>query len=458
MEKITRQANWEMLADDKANEIVRCLCEKGWDAYIAGGAARDMLCGEKPMDYDVVTDAPYEIVKALFQNRKVSLVGESFKVCIVDGVEVATYRKDTYFGLSNKNCEIKEANSIEEDLARRDLTINAIAVCPYTGDVVDHHGGIDDLRNRVIRFTGNPKDRIYEDPCRILRACRFLAKIQGTFDPETRQALEKHRKLVLHYVAPERIRLEILKALKYPKASLFFDALHEIDLLQDIFPGLDACYGHAGGPYHDETLDQHFKAVGDYLTIRKPLLRLCGYLHDIGKPPAAAMVDQKLNFIGHERLGAEMVINELENLRFSRKEVIYVSHLIRHHMRSVDANISNKAVRRLLKKLKDDGVDWKDWLMLKVADSMGNAKKTTRPADIGRMVLKIWRQLKPMAENTALSINDLKVNGNDLKEAFDLDTGPEIGRLLAKLLDRVLDDPKLNSRSRLLRLAKDLLL
>lgn len=446
-----------MLAEDKASEIVRCLCEKGWDAYIAGGAARDLLRGEKPLDYDVVTEAPYEVVKALFQDRKVSLVGESFKVCIVDGVEVASYRKDTYFGLSGKHCEVREAKSIQEDLARRDLTINAIAVCPHTGDVVDQYGGIDDLRNRIIRFTGDPRKRIYEDPCRILRACRFLAKIEGRFEVHTREALKRHRHLVRQYVAPERIRLEIMKTLAYPKASLFFDALYEIGLLQDIFPGLDACYGHAGGPHHGETIDQHFKAVGDCLPPRKPLLRLCGYLHDIGKPPAAKIVDQKLNFIGHERLGTEMVRNILHNLRFSRKEVSYVSKLVRHHMRSVNPDTSEKAVRRMLKRLNDDGVEWKDWLLLKLADRKGNAKKITKPEDVRAMVMKIWRQVKPKAEIRALRLKDLKVDGNDLKHAFDLDDGPEIGRLLAQLLDHVLDDPQLNSRDKLMRLAKNLL-
>jgi len=107
-----------MTNEESANKIVRCLCEEGWDAYIAGGAARDLLSGEVPLDYDVVTEAPYEVVKKLFADRKVSLVGASFKVCIIDGIEVATYRKDSYSGLSNKNCKVLEAETIQEDLAR----------------------------------------------------------------------------------------------------------------------------------------------------------------------------------------------------------------------------------------------------------------------------------------------------------------------------------------------------
>ena len=215
-----------MPEEKTANEIVRCLCEEGWDAYVAGGAARDMLSGDTPYDHDIVTEAPYEIVKDLFHDRKVSLVGASFKVCIVDGIEVATYRKDSYFGLSDKNCEVEEAETIQEDLARRDLTINSLAFCPYSGDIIDEYGGIDDLRKRVVKFTGNPIDRIMEDPCRILRACRFLSRIEGKFDPDTFQSLKEHSFLVRDYVTPERIRLEILEFSKNK-----FYKIHEFGMI-----------------------------------------------------------------------------------------------------------------------------------------------------------------------------------------------------------------------------------
>lgn len=437
-----------------ATEIIRRLCQQGWEAYLAGGAARDILNGEKPDDYDVVTRAPYEKVKELFKDRKLSLVGASFKVCIVDGVEVSTYRKDTYFGQSAKNCQIREASTIQEDLARRDITINSMAFCPYNGDIIDEYGGIDDLKNRVIKFTGNPVDRILEDPCRILRACRFLAKIEGRFDPPTFIALKNNVLLVEKEVAPERIRLEIVKALQYKRPGLFFDAMHDIGILGFVFPGLEACYGHDGGMYHDETIDLHSKIVGDSLSPRKPMLRLAGYLHDIGKPATAKIKDNKLSFINHAGIGEEMVKEAMGKLKFSLKEISYVRALTRHHMRYIEYLGKPKAVRKMLKAFSEDNVDWKDWLCLRIADTKGNLKKKDLdPKEIKTIVLKIRQELKPSLRKAALTINDLKVSGRDIMKALDLEAGPQIGRILDSLLECVLEQPELNTKDALLNIA-----
>jgi tRNA nucleotidyltransferase (CCA-adding enzyme) len=427
----------KMTNEETATEIVRCLCEEGWDAYIAGGAARDILAGDVPLDYDVVTEAPYEVVKKLFSDRRVSLVGASFKVCIVDGIEVATYRKDSYFGLSAKNCQVLEAENIREDLARRDLTINSLAFCPYTGDIVDDYGGIDDLRNRIIRFTGDPKQRIYEDPCRILRACRFRAKIEGQFDPETFQAMKTYSHMVREYVAPERIRLEILKAMKCRKPSLFFDGLHEIGILDHVFPSLNACYDHEGGDYHGEIIDEHAKIVGNDLSPRNPLLRLAGFLHECGKPPAMNKSETgKVSFVGHEQAGADLVAVELRKLKFSVREISYIKGLVFHHMRSFETLTTPSAVRKMLKAFREDGVNWKDWIQLRIADRKGNTKKADyHRFQIKDIVLAIHKELKPAFAPAVLSIKDLAVRGDDVMKALGLKPGPEVGRILKALMD-----------------------
>jgi tRNA nucleotidyltransferase (CCA-adding enzyme) len=445
-----------MTNEESANKIVRCLCEEGWDAYIAGGAARDLLSGEVPLDYDVVTEAPYEVVKKLFADRKVSLVGASFKVCIIDGIEVATYRKDSYSGLSNKNCKVLEAETIQEDLARRDLTINALAFCPYSGDIVDEYGGIDDLKNRIIRFTGDPRARIYEDPCRILRACRFRAKIEGKFDPDTFQALKEYSSLVRDYVTPERIRLEILKALKYNKPSLFFDSLHEIGILDHISPSMERCYGHDGGEHHGETIDEHIKIVGDVLSARNPLLRLAGFLHDCGKPVSAKnSKNGQLIFIGHEQAGANIVEAELRKLRFSHKEISYIRGLILYHMRSFENLTTPNSLRKILKNFREEGINWKDWMQLRIADRKGNKKKADYDrSQIKNIVLSIRNELKPVSAQAVFSIQDLPVNGNDIMKEFDLKPGPDVGRILKALLEYVLDNPEANIREKLLEFAR----
>ena len=447
-----------MTEEEKAKEIVRRLCEQGWDAYIVGGAARDLLSGQAPIDYDVVTKAPYEVIQAIFRDRKVALVGVGFKVCIVDGIDVATFRKDVCFDLSDKDCQVKTAMSIHEDLARRDLTINAIAFCPYTGAVVDDFGGLEDLKNRIIRFTGDPGQRILEDPCRIIRACRFLAKLEGAFDPATFEALKAYGHLVKKQVAPERIRLEILKTMRYRRPSLFFDSLHEIGLLALIFPSMEQCYGHEGGKHHIETIDDHLRSVGDSISPNRPLLRLTGYLHDCGKPAAACLDDDNQTvFTKHEKTGAETVELELKKLRFSLKEIAYIKAHILYHMRSFESIATPKAVRKLLRDLQNADISWKHWLLLKMADQKGNQKKAPYSRDrIRTVVLDIRNELKPQKGAAALCIADLAVNGKDIVKAFDLEPGPQVGRILNFLIEQVIERPELNTRERLLSLAANL--
>lgn len=433
-----------MSQEEKANRIVGRLCRGGWEAYIAGGAARDILNGEVPSDYDVVTNATYDEILSLFRDRKTKVVGAGFRVCLVEGIEVATYRRGVGLGSPDP------AASIQEDLARRDLTINAMAFCPYNGNIVDEHGGLKDLKNRIIRFTEDPEKRILEDPCRIIRACRFMAKLEGRFDPETGKALQHFGYLVREQVAPERIRLEIIKALQYARPSIFFNALHEIDVLKYVSPGFESCYGHPHGKYHAETVDEHIKMVGDHISPRNPLLRLAGYWHDHGKPAAAVCRNNNVSFPGHSALGADMAGEELARLKFSQKEVKYIQALTLHHMRSIHPGDKPRAVRRTLKKLKDDQVFWKDWLRLKIADTKGNLKKSNLSAgEIKGIVFMIREELR---RETAFSIKDLAINGTDVIRILNIGPGPRIGEILNKLLEKVLDDPDLNTRERLIQL------
>ncbi len=438
----------------KAGEIVKTLCDKGWQAYIAGGAARDLLSGATPEDYDVVTNASYDEIRTVFKGRKLKVVGNSFRVCIIDGIEVATYRKDTDYGSDEREGEAAE--SIHEDLARRDLTINAMAFCPYNGEIVDDFGGVDDLKKRIIRFTGNPHDRIAEDPCRIIRACRFYAKIKGAFATESLEALKENGHRIREEVAPERIRLEILKAMKYPEPGLFFDALHEVGILDIVFPGMEACIAQDGGQYHGETVYEHQKVTGDALPKNRPLLRLAGYLHDIGKPVDAEHNNGNINFIGHERTGAKMVKVLMTSYKFSLKETTYVTSLINLHMRSIEKGIRKRVVRKVLKAFVDSGITWKDWFLLKVADRKGNlVKDDFSRNELKAIVMRINSVLYPEEGEPAFNIRDLTINGRDVIQELNIKQGSEVGRLLRQSLDYVLDDPCRNTREELLKFVKE---
>lgn len=433
--------------------IINRLLFAGYEVYVVGGYVRDKLRGLPAKDCDVATNATPEKIAKLFSDFNLNSTGTMFKVMIVEGVEVATYRTDTYFGLSAKNCEIAAAKTIHEDLARRDFTINSLALCPFSGNIVDEFGGKEDLKNGIIRFTGDPEKRIYEDPCRILRACRFLAAIEGKFDPETLEALKRNVELVKQHVTPERINLEIIKSLKYRRPSIFFKALHDIGILGEIFPSLEACYGFDGGPHHGETVFDHSMIVGDAIPAEYPALRLSGYLHDVGKPVVANYKEGGLSFEDHEKESAEIAGHELKKLKFSNDDINFVKGYVRYHMRQVKEDSTPKSVRRLIKALKEADVDYQLWLMLKEADRKGNLNRENYTSDeLQEMRSAIECELNGRTD-AAFGIKDLAVNGQDIMEALEIKPGPKVGETLKALLEAVLDEPGLNNQEDLLKLA-----
>jgi tRNA nucleotidyltransferase (CCA-adding enzyme) len=425
-------------------DIITRLCDAGHHAYITGGAVRDILAGLPAKDEDVVTDATPEELQQLFPDYKVVTVGKSFGVTLIDGIEVATFRKDKYAGLDARKCLVEFVGSLEEDLARRDLTINAMAFCEQSGEIIDPHGGQQDLKKKIIRFVGDPVDRIYEDPNRIIRACRFLAKIDGAFDCNTFEALSNHATFVRDNIAKERIRLEILKALELPKPSTFFRALFDIGALQYIFPSMVPCAAHVHGKHHREDIFTHLMICGDHLTPARPLVRLAGYLHDIGKPISHTK-DGK--FIGHELESASLVNTELRGLRFSSEEVEVVASLVLCHMYPIK-EAGKKQIRKLLAKLVDCGVDFRDFLRLRFADRKANlAKPDLTLQDIRDIV---GRFMEVINAKPAFSVKDLAINGKDVKDKLHIEPGPEVGRYLKKLFEYVLEyGPEANTRENL---------
>lgn len=420
--------------------IIDKLCKFGFKTYIVGGAVRDMLLGKDATDIDITTEATPDEVESIFNNC--SNVGKSFLVSLVDGIEVATFRKDRYNGLSAKNCSIERTTTIVNDLSRRDLTINAIALCPKSGDIIDPFNGVNDINTKTIRFVGNPYDRIFEDPCRIIRAVRFCTVLDGHFESETYEALKQNAHYVTDYVAPERIRIEILKVLKEKKASRFFKILKDLNILKDILPSLDATFDFDGGPYHNETVFDHCMYVGDNISTNCVYLKLAGYLHDVGKPISFNPSQQ--NFTGHEKTGAIQVAVDLRKLKFTNDELNYISNLIELHMRNIK-NVSPKAIRKLLVRLKERNIHFTSWLRLKLADRKGNTAKT--PYTFNEIINMIQSIEQETVEsiNTPLTIKDLKISGNDVMRFKNLKPGPEVGKILKDLFEIVLEDPSKNN-------------
>lgn len=428
-------------------DILEKLLYLEFEGFLVGGSIRDKFLGKDPYDFDIVTNC--RNLEKIFKNQKIKLVGKSFNVFLINGIEVASYRKDVYFGFSDKNCQIDYAKTIEEDLSRRDLTINSMAHNPFSDRLVDPFGGMNDLNRKIIRFTGNAKDRILEDPNRIIRACRFLCMFEGEgrFSRNTLNAMIENTYLI-KYIKPERIRLEILKAMKHQHASIFFSALEIIGCLKMIFPELSRGVYHNHGKYHVEDVYEHSMLVGDNISPKYPLIKLAGYLHDIGKP--ASYNANTCNFIDHEKYGYEICMSNLKNLRFSNEEIKFICNLIRMHMTTIK-NLKMKTVRQILHRFEKYNVKFQDFLRLKIADRQGCIVKDPYKISEIKRVLELKEKSKNL--NETFKITDLKINGWDLME-LGVPKGPMIGFFLKTIYNDVLNNPELNDREVLLEQIK----
>ncbi len=423
--------------------IIARLGENGFKALIAGGAVRDTMLGRKPEDLDILTNAPIERLESLFSDQQFKIVGRTFPVCLVNGVEVSASR----YGSGH-------ADFPESDLGRRDFTINAMAFDPVAEKIFDPFNGRKDLEDGIIRFTCDPEKRIMEDPVRMVRACRFAALINGSFSLSALELIMQNRDLVTDGIARERIYNEIVKALSLEKPSLFFGALRETGLLVKIFPSLDRCWDLDGGPHHGETVFEHCLLVGDALPLSSPMLRLAGFLHDAGKFDAANRRKGHLSFEGHENHVAA-VVKDLADLRFPGSDIDFITAMIKCHMRPLNPDTGPKAARRLLAMLDRYSVSWRDFMRMRIADRKGNLAKPDYK--ISQIRARVEILMKEIRNNSAFNMNALNISGREIQRILGLPQGPEIGRIKRMLFEKVVDNPELNTPDNLEKLCRNLL-
>jgi tRNA nucleotidyltransferase/poly(A) polymerase len=456
---------------EKIRTFLSQLEQNGHAAYIVGGAVRDMLIGIEPEDWDIATSAVPGQIKATFMYliKSVKQIDAAFPVVLVDGIEIATFRVDAYE--NGEQVTVETVKTIEKDLARRDLTVNAMAM-DKNGNIFDPYGGHRDLVNGIIRFVGDPVKRIYEDPCRIIRACRFLASIDGHFSEGTHVALYNSVHYGHHVKIPsERIRLEILKAMKCKKASKFFIALHGIGLLAEILPSLAATFGADHGQYHSENIFDHMMIAGDFAgkhfpahCLRKPMFRLVNYLHDIGKS-TPNYKDGDVHFYDHEVKGAAMIETELKSLKFTTAEIKYAKNLVLVHMRG-HVKMSPKSTRKCIKTFRKLDVNWKEWLALKCADRAANVSRSSQPLKVQKIAKKFLHELedKPHKKGPGdqhfydsakqhpkpcFEIKQLAISGTRIQKLLGIGPSMVIGVILEFLLTQVINNPDLNTREQL---------
>jgi tRNA nucleotidyltransferase (CCA-adding enzyme) len=434
---------------DEIISVVKRLQEAGHEAYLVGGCVRDLVMGAEPDDYDVATNArPDEVTKLFPRTAPTGIKHGTVTVIGKRGqYEVTTYRCDGKYGDARHPDEVKFTGDIKEDLARRDFTIGAMAYDPINDDFLDPFGGVNDFRERIIRAVGDPGERFYEDGLRPLRAVRFAARFDFAVDPATFAAipgvLDRVKK-----VSAERVRDEIMKMLEQaPKPSYGLELMRESGLMELFIPELLEGYGVGQNKFHAYTVYLHNLYTCDNAPADKPLIRMAALLHDVAKPHTRRDSKGRVTFYNHQVVGAKMVKRILERLRFSKRDRDLVVHLVYHHMFGYTDEWTDAAVRRFIRKVGREFVD--DLFELRVADTIGSGRPRAFPAYLEKLKRRIDREL---ASQDAFSVKDLTIDGEDVMKRLGINPGPDVGNALKFLLERVLDDPALNEREKLLEL------
>jgi tRNA nucleotidyltransferase (CCA-adding enzyme) len=428
------------------------LAADGHQAWLVGGSVRDVLLGRspapaKPVRWDVASDRAPDEVRAVFP--RVEGVGERHGTVLVlwEGLEleVTTFRREGEYGDARRPDQVWFTKDVLEDLARRDLTVNALAYSIADGRLLDPYGGARDVLRRTLRAVGDPLERFREDALRPLRVARFAAVLEMDPEEETRAALAGVSDRI-GALAVERVLAELERLMGAPRPSRGFEILREAGLLARWLPELAACRGVPQNRFHAYDVYFHSLYSCDAASPEKPEVRWAALLHDIGKPGTRVERAGEGTFHGHEELGARLADARLAALRFPNESRARIVHLIREHMFDFQTTWSDAAVRRFIRRVGVENVA--DLFDLRLADALGNG---TRGPDTRRLEAMAKRIERVLREASALSVHQLAVDGDDVMRALGLPPGPEVGRVLTTLLEQVIEQPALNTRPALLQ-------
>ncbi|EFI41882.1 CCA tRNA nucleotidyltransferase [Peptoniphilus sp. oral taxon 386] len=424
-------------------EILNILNMRGHLGYIVGGSLRDMLLDRIPFDFDIATDAkPYEI-EEIFEDYLFYSIGKKYGTITIKYkdyiVELTTFRKEGIYENHRYPTEVFFTENIEEDLKRRDFTINAMAM-DGNGNIIDLYSGISDIKSRVIRTVGNADDRICEDALRILRAIRFAGTLDFKLDCDLKDAIIKNRSL-LNNISKERIASEFNKILLSEMPSKSLKLMADTKVLDIIYPKLYNTVGYnQKTPYHNKTLFEHLLCVVDNVP-KNFELRLAALFHDIAKPSTLSVDKNGIgHFYGHAELGAKMAEEILRENRYSNSTIKKVSTLILYHMKVHD-NMTDKALRRQIRKVGAENI--LELYELMIADRF--CTMTNRDT---KFLLDRKNRITELLKESTSKEKFLAVNGRDIM-TLGFKEGKIIGEILEYITEVVLDDPSLNNREEL---------
>lgn len=448
--------------------ITQKMKEAGFDAYLVGGCVRDLILTRSVRDWDLTTNALPEDIQKIFPDsfyeNKFGTVSvktgseiEALKI-----VEITPYRVESQYQDKRHPDEIKFSKTLEEDLKRRDFTVNALALSVAEGmtpGLIDLFNGQKDLKEKIIRTVGSPEERFGEDALRLLRAVRFAAELDFTIEENTKKAIKKLA-ASLEFISKERIRDEFEKIILASKAAWGVELLADLDLLKYVAQELTEGIGVIGVTkkkkghikYEELSVFEHNLKTLDYAAQQNFNLetRLASLLHDLGKPRTKKGEGLGASFMAHEQVGARMAIQVLERLHFPKKVIEKTVALVRWHFFFYNVDeVTEAGVRRLIRRVGPENIQ--DLLSLREADRSGSGLPK-----ISSYRLKHLRYMIERVSRDAIQPKMLKINGNDLMKILEISAGPKIGWVLNALLEEVLDNPKQNEKKYLVSQAKKL--
>jgi len=408
--------------------ILNRLKNAGHQAYIVGGAVRDVCLSRPLTDWDVATSSQPQDIEALFRDIRLFTLKQGTVTLVDSGIhfEVTAFRGPK--------------NHIKDDLARRDFTINAMAYDTEKDEILDPYGGRKDMARKLIKATGVPETRFREDPLRVLRAVRFAAELRFGIDTGTQTAIT-HMAPLLSNVSPERTRDELMKILMSPRPSMGFKIMRKTGLLKYFLPELLEGYLKRQNPLHQYTIFRHIMETIDRVD-PVPVLRLTALFHDIAKPRVREKIGDRWRFFGHAEASAGLSEEIMGRLRFSRDIIKKVTNLIRYHMIDYHSGWSDGAVRRLIRRVGQDQI--MDLLDLRQADILAHGLHLQKD----NLLTELRERVENLTNNQMVTkSSDLAIDGHKVMEILRISPGPEVGNILNILVEKVTDTPELNTET-----------
>ncbi|EKE11515.1 MAG: hypothetical protein ACD_15C00066G0010 [uncultured bacterium] len=457
-------------------DVLQRIEKAGFEAYIVGGCVRDLIMEKIPSDWDVATNAKPEEVQKIFldlnddvSRKETTFYENDFGTVGVkverfspgdfkyDVIEVTTFRIESKYSDRRRPDEVRFADTLEEDLSRRDFTMNALAIkinfkqkSPKDEyEIIDLYDGKKDITQKIIRTVGNANERFDEDALRMMRAVRFYAQLGFEIEKNTLQAIQKNSEN-MKYISAERIRDELVKIILSNSPSEGVEMLRQVGLLNYIIPELEKGVGVAQNRHHIYTIYKHCVLALKHCPSKKLEVRLASLLHDIAKPQTKRGEGEFATFYNHDHVGARVAKKILQRLKFSNDIVEKVFLLVDNHMFYYNPEeVGEASVRRLIRKVGLENM--KDLMDVRIADRLGSGVPKAKPYK-----LRHFEYIIEKVSKDAVSVKMLKVNGMDLMKELNIAPGPKIGAILDVLLAEVIEDAAKNKKELLLIRAKEL--